>query len=73
MKENILLVLLLISMMTGCTTPNDTTNTNSKEKFTEDDCKKMLGEIMYNSFNDVTGDTSAAMRECKYKLEEKVK
>jgi len=69
MKKNILLTLFSIALLTGCSTQNPTVD---EKKFTENDCKKMLGLKTYNLLNQLYGDPSAAMLQCRFKLEGKV-
>jgi len=73
MKKNILVTIFSIGIITGCATQNPTINTNNNKKFTEDDCKKMLGLKTYNQLNELYADPDAAMLQCRFRREGKVK
>ena len=71
MKNNILIIIFSSTLMTGCATQNLTVTKN--KKITETDCKKMLGTETYNQLNELYNDPTAAMLQCKFRLEDKVK
>ena len=65
--KKLLTITFTAAFITGCVTqPN---NNNKNSKFTEEDCKKMLGEETYNRLNILYNDPTAAMLQCQFKLE----
>ena len=74
MKKNILLTLIALATITGCSsTLKSEATTNNSKKFTEEDCKKMLGLKLYTRMNELYGSPNGAMVQCLIRLEDKRK
>ena len=73
LKKNILIALFFTCINIGCATQNSAISTSRNLNVTEEDCKKMLGLKTYNLLNEIYNDPTAAMLQCKFKLEGKVR